>query len=216
MTIQRNRVMSQREKIQKNKEKRKRKRIIAVSILAALILAAVIVFLVTRPSKYQTGKEWFAKQQYYVDNLTTIVKDTDNVVALYLDGDIEATDVATHMVIFNQEILILKYDYSKYYKEHPLKVGTSDYYESKGIEAAFNCLILYEQLLDTMEKTYQDKDKLAYIYLAYQQKFNESVTIYGYCKEVVFGDSVDSVRPENTDESSTEGNIIDTEKAREG
>ncbi len=189
MNMQKNTVQNHRERIKSSRRKRIRKRILLACILALSAATVLISVLVTRPSKYQTGKEWLEKQEYYMESLTTLIKDTDDVAALYLDGDIAPSDVMTHIAIFRQEIVILKYDYNRYYREHPLKVGTSDYYESKGIDAAFNCLVLYEQLLDTMEKVYDDKDKLAYIYLAYQQKFNESVTIYSYCKDMALGEN---------------------------
>ena len=200
-------------RIRRKRKQRRKALTVAGGVFAGIFILIMIAILT--PSKEQSGREWFDRQQYYIDMLTVMLDDMDTVVALYLDGDIEESDVSAHLEIFEKEIALLKYDYNKYLKNHPIKAGSYDFYTKKGVESAQECLNTYDELLSTVKECYPDKDLLAYNYLAYGQKFNRSIYMYEICKAVVYGEigagGEDSVNTEQT----VEDNVSNGETAAE-
>ena len=129
--------------------------------------------------------------------------------------DIEESDVSAHLEIFEKEIALLKYDYNKYLKNHPIKAGSYDFYTKKGVESAQECLNTYDELLSTVKECYPDKDLLAYNYLAYGQKFNRSIYMYEICKAVVYGEIGTGGEDSVNTEQGADDNVSNGETAAE-
>lgn len=116
-----------------------------------------------------TGEEYLKKQAVHVDELETYADNMDNVVALYLNGNIEEQDFINHLDVFQQELSLMKASYQQEKQEHPVKVGSHTYATKKGSEAIEECYEIFGKILSMMKETYPDKEVFSYQYIAYHQ-----------------------------------------------
>lgn len=116
-----------------------------------------------------TGEEYLKKQNIHVDELEIYADNVDNVVALYLNGNIKEKDFLNHLVVFQQELDLMKASYQEEKQTHPVKVGSHTYATKKGTEAIEECYEIFEKIIGMMEENYQDKESLSYQYIAYHQ-----------------------------------------------
>lgn len=155
-----------------------KKIVIILTIICILIGAGIVIYKKT--DKRITGKEWLYMQADYIDTLKEFSTSMDNVVALYLNDNISADDYYNHMSVLRLEYDIIMTAYEDAEKEHPVKVGTHDYYTKLGSEATKECMIVISKLIDAclIENTFLDKDKLIYVYLAYSQEITTYMSEY--------------------------------------
>lgn len=138
---------------------RNRKIILFIPVIAVIIVA---LFLFIQNRKYISGKEWYEKQEYYMDNFQTIADDMDNAMSLYLSGSIDQNDFLTHVYIIQTELNILKADYDTYKEKHPVRTGSYDYYEKSAVDATEKLFDIFQNMMDMMNDKAGDPDLLAY------------------------------------------------------
>lgn len=157
-------------------------------ILAVLIIVSImIIILISKGNKVVTGKEWFLKQEEYVTTLSLSSTSLDNIVSLYLNGNISVEDYYNHLTTLRTEADIIIVSYKEDKEKYPVKTGTHDYYTKLGCDATENTITLYSSLIDECMKSdvYLDKDKLMYVYLAYSQDITTYMADYMLANSVI-------------------------------
>ena len=149
-------------------------------VLCIVVVILLIVCLSKLLDKRITGEEWFNQQHEYIESMGTVATSLDNVVSLYINGNISETDYINHVLIIQEEINIISVTYKSYKKEHPVKVGTHSYDTKAGCEATQDCINQMSSLIENClnPEIYQDKDRLSYVYLAYNQPILDFLSIY--------------------------------------
>lgn len=152
---------------------------ITVILLLLLIPAVLFTYFKLKDSRI-TGEEWFVKQSTYMKSMEELCESLDTIVSLYINGNINENDYYSHMLIINDEILIIKNARTQYLSEHPIKPGTHTFDSKSGCESVDNTMSQLLLLVETCtnNSVYPDKNKLAYNYLAYTMSISEYLDQY--------------------------------------
>ena len=158
---------------------RKTKRIIVIVLLAAAVLVSIrIAAIAVGESKKITGEEWFDMQAEYISDFETYADTVDTVISLYISGSLDAEDMLSQISMFRSELIVLEQDYARAEEEHPVKAGTHTYASKRGCEAVEEIFTLYDNLMETIENNYADRDVLLYKYLAFRDELTDSIAKY--------------------------------------
>lgn len=149
-------------------------------VLCIVVVILLIVCISKLLDKQITGEEWFYQQEEYIDAMGTVAASLDNIVSLYINGNISETDYTNHVLIIQEEMTIISMTYNQHEKEYPVKVGTHSYDTKAGCEATKDCIKNMSSLIENClnPEIYQDKDRLSYVYLAYNQPILDFLSIY--------------------------------------
>lgn len=155
-----------------------RKLMLLIPLVAALFVG---MFCLTHYLKHRneiTGAEWFREQADYVDQLQLFADEMDDTVALYLSNAMDEADFLSHIGLLEQQIAILKANYSQRHREHPVKLGTDTYHTKKGYESVEAMFPLMEEILGMLREYTGLKSSLSYHYLAYHQEVIDTLSDY--------------------------------------
>lgn len=147
-----------------------------------LILTVIVLFIgcLSFNSKKITGLDWFDMQHDYIEAMGTLTASLDNVVSLYINGNIGIDDYYNHLLVINEEMKIVIADYKQSTEKYPVKVGTHTYDSKAGCEAAEQSLYETFSLIQACMKNniYSDRDRLSYTYMAYAISINDFLATY--------------------------------------
>lgn len=156
--------------------------------MAAIIsVAAIRQFIDNR--KYITGEEWFAMQEEYINQFETFSDDMDSITALYINGDLDQEAFLSHMELFEKELDSMQTAYKKAEEENPVRTGTHTYYTKLGCDAVSECYDIFRDLIHMEMENYVNTEELGYTYIAYQQKFIDSMSDYMSAEYFITGES---------------------------
>lgn len=176
------------------KEKLMKKRIIIIIIVVVL---AVIVFTLLKGGNRITGREWFDRQQTYVDELETYSDEVADVYLLYFNGNISADDFYNHVTVLQSELSIMKQVRAKELEAHPIKPDTYEYYAKLGCEAVDSAYESYGNLLSASLTNYNDSNQVMYDYLTVKSDMKN--IMWDYALAVSHFEAVDGTSATDTD-----------------
>lgn len=140
-----------------------------LGLILLLLVGGGIFYYQQSTQNEITGKEYLKQQAVHMDELEIYADNVDNVVALYLNGNIKEQDFMNHLSVFQQELALMNASYQKEKEEHPVKVGSHTYATKKGGEAIEECYTIYGKILTMLEENYHEKETMSYKYIAYHQ-----------------------------------------------
>jgi len=172
----------------KDLRKEKIKKIVIIALCAILLITSVFLFIrhYQKKKAEQYSVEWFIKQSDYLNNLMTYSENMDDVVSLYLSGNMSEGDFVLFLQQFQGEINLLKADRDKYLKKHPVRLGSETKETNAGAEAVDEIFKAYTEMIPVLEKYRNDKETLAYNYLAYEQVILRALSKYVAARYVVY------------------------------
>ena len=163
-----------------------RKKIIcAVLLVIVAVMSSNYISYLIKASREQSGMQWFQKQSGYLDTLNGYADSMDDVFALYLSGSINEEDFIVHLDGLQEELKIIYAAYCAEVRTHPVTIGSHTYMTKKGAESVENCYLLFQELIDMSYQNYMAKDVLTYKYLAFHQKFIDSLSEYMTAKSFI-------------------------------
>ena len=175
------------------------KKIYGLGILSFLILFLIVIMIYPNINMKIDGEQWFDRQKEYIETMETLTTSLDNVVSLYINGNIGVEDFINHMQVLRQELDIVIVSYENEEKEHPVKVGTHTYESKSGCEAVKSSITEVSSLINNCleESVFSDKDKLSYTYIAYKMSIAEFISIYTESLNAINDKYMEEQQPEN-------------------
>ena len=78
----------------------------SILFVFVLVVGGGVLYYMQTTADEITGEEYLKKQNIHVDELEIYADNVDNVVALYLNGNIKEKDFLNHLVVFQQELAL--------------------------------------------------------------------------------------------------------------
>ena len=164
------------------------KRIVRFLIIFLIVVIGIIAFFCFSGSDgVLTGKQYLKAQEKYMAEFEAYADDMDNIVTLYLNGDIGEEDFLNHLKILQEELTIMNEAHDKEAEKYSVITGTHTYQTKRGCEAVDECYDIFQNILSMMQNNYQDKNALSYKYIAYHQDIINSVSDYMTARDDTFG-----------------------------
>ena len=109
------------------------KRIVRFLIIFLIVVIGIIAFFCFSGSDgVLTGKQYLKAQEKYMAEFEAYADDMDNIVTLYLNGDIGEEDFLNHLQILQEELTIMNEAHDKEAEKYSVITGTHTYQTKRG------------------------------------------------------------------------------------
>lgn len=144
----------------------------ALIIIIPIILIAAGIGIYRLTDKRVSAQYWLASQYEYLYPAEELADSLDDVVTMYINGNLDMDGYYTQMTTIYDEMSILLQSYEEGEKENAIITGTHNDNTKAGTKAVKDGLNELSKLVNDCMTDYENKEKLAYTYLAYIQSIN--------------------------------------------
>lgn len=161
--------------------------VILIPVMIVAILSIGILPSLLKNARGRDGKEWFQKQEEYLDLFTVYSQSVDYIYSAYIAGVSSEDAFLEDLDVLEQELRMIQASYDKDLAESPVREGTMDYYMVQGCDGVYACFGSFRRMLEDTRKVSSDLAQVYYLYIAYADEITGNTTKYQVSKTFLSG-----------------------------
>lgn len=170
---------------------------IAVGSFAVIMLIICLIIGIKANREQKKEKEndekgisttqWFWEQSTYFDNISLYSENVDDAVTLYLKGDISSDDFKIFVNKFYEQYYLMLKEYEQKMGEHKIDYKTVPAEVEVCCNAIYDIYKLYGDIINSLKENSENKERLTYQYLAYQQTISSYLNDFMIARATYYG-----------------------------